>query len=132
MHSLLTLIKALALTIALAAPTAVFANVATTPATPSVEAPVEAPVCANGPTWETAKDKFIADMEKLGGTYHGVKEFDDDSFIAVFDLRNNPDVDPALPIFILAFDSAGCFQFSGFLSETSAKDTFGIVLANAS
>lgn len=130
MHYLPTLIKALCLTIALGAPTLAFANQAPTPATPSVEAPVQAPVCASGPSWEEGKDKFIAIMEAQGATYHGVKMAEDGSFAVVFDLRGVADVDPLTPIFVLAFDSNGCFEIAGFLSETSAKDTFGIVLTN--
>lgn len=46
MHFSRTLINAVVLTIALAAPTQAFANLATTPATPPVEAPVGAVECA--------------------------------------------------------------------------------------
>jgi len=49
MHLLSTLVKALALTIAVSYSGQAFANQATTPATPSVEAPVASPTHPNSP-----------------------------------------------------------------------------------
>lgn len=136
MHFLRTLIKAVCLTIALGAPTLAFANVATAPASPSVEAPVAPPVviCANGPSWDEAKDGFVAKLEAAGANYLGLsKVFPDGSFAALWDVRGYTaePIDPATPIFVIGFDVNGCYVASFFIDEVTAKDGYGIVIASA-
>ena len=129
MHFLLTPLKALCLLMALGAPTLAFANQATTPATPSAEAPVQAPVCLSGPSWKEAGEKFVADMVGAGATFHGIANNEGGGFTVIFDVRNLPDFAGGGPVFIIGFDKDGCFIASALIDEATAKDMFGLVLA---
>lgn len=93
MHSLLTLIKALAITIALGAPTAAFANVSTPTTIPPADAPVVAPDCV---TVDAFKESIINDNP---GTV--VVEIDPRGSITL----SNPDYPTDLRA---GFDENGC------------------------
>lgn len=130
MHFLSTLVKAVCLTIALGAPTAAFANVSTPSTIPSVEAPVAPSVCANGPSWKDAGEKFIADANKQGASLVKIAEEADGSFTVLFDVRGMATY-AGEPDFILAmvFDPNGCFVMSIMITQQVLQDAFGVVLA---
>ena len=102
---------------------------AITTVTPTIP-PIVKEICPNGTSkYEDGLESFTAKANELGGSFLSLINFDDGSFVSIWDFRNAPDVDPATPFFVLVFDPNRCFATSVWFSQQQVQDAFGIVLA---
>lgn len=110
--------------------TSAFANTAPAPTVPEVTPPAPV-VCANGPSWKEAGEKFLKDAGEQGAQFVGIKTEVDGSFTILIDVRGTPTY-KGEPDFILAmiFDPNGCYQLSIMITEQVMQDSLGITLAN--
>lgn len=93
--------------------------------------PVLAGSCPGGASnYEEGFSTFEEGATIQGGSFLAEQNFDDGSLISIWDFRDNPDVDPVTPFFVLIFDPSHCYDSSLWFSQQQVQDAFGIILAN--